>query len=143
MCVVILSVVFWLADSLIHKFVYAEEVFELIPKDFDELWMRTLIIVLLIGIGLVGDNRADKIDAAEREKREIFVATASSTQHILNNLLNQLQLVFFKADEAHELGDETRELLEQSIKEAKEQVARLSSVTKLDEETIRKSVQPN
>jgi hypothetical protein len=143
MCVVILSVVFWLADSLIHKFIYAEEVFELVPTDFDELWMRTLIIVLLIGIGLVGDNRADKIAAAEREKREIFVATASSTQHVLNNLLNQLQLVFFKADEAHELGDETRELLEHSIKEAKEQVARLSSVTKLDEETIRKSVQPN
>lgn len=56
--------------------------------------MRMLVIVLLIGIGLVGDNRADKIDAAEREKREIYVATASSTQHVLNNLLNQLQLVF-------------------------------------------------
>ncbi len=105
--------------------------------------MRSLVIVLLIVIGLKGDDRAGKIDAAEREKREIFVATASSTQHVLNNLLNQLQLVFFKADEAHELGDETRELLERSIKEAKEQVARLSSVTNLDEETIRKSVRPN
>jgi len=143
MCVVILSLVFWLADSLIHRFVYEEEVFELIPADFDELWMRALVIALLIVIGLLGDNRARKIDAAEREKREIFAATASSTQHVLNNLLNQLQLVFFDADKAHELGDETREMLEQSIKEAKEQVARLSSVTKLDEETIRKSVQPN
>ena len=105
--------------------------------------MRILVIVLLIGIGLVGDNRADKIDAAEREKREIYVATASSTQHALNNLLNQLQLVFFNADKAHELSDETRELLEQSIKVAKEQVAKLSSVTNLDKETIRKSVEPN
>ncbi len=141
-CVVILSLIFWLADSAIHRFIYAEEAFELIPTDIDELWMRILIIVLLIIVGLVGDSRANKIDALEREKREIYVATVSSTQHVMNNLLNQLQVVFFEADKAHELGDENRKMLEQSIKEGKEQIARLSSVTKMNGKTIEKSVKP-
>ena len=101
-----------------------------------------LIIVLLIIVGLVGDSRANKIDALEREKREIYLATVSSTQHVMNNLLNQLQVVFFESDKAHELGDENRKLLEQSIKEGKEQIARLSSVTKMNGNTIEKSVKP-
>ena len=143
MCVVIFSLIFWLSDSLIHRFIYKEETFELVPTDVNELWMRTLIIVLLIITGLVGDSRANRIDATERAKREIFLATVSSTQHVLNNLLNQMQLVFLDASKTHKLSDETRKLLEQSIKESKEQVDKLSSVTKLDAKTIKKSVQPD
>jgi hypothetical protein len=135
--------IFWLADSFIHRFIYKEETFELVPADVDELWMRILIIVLLIIIGLVGDSRANRIAAIEREKREIFLATVSSTQHVLNNLLNQMQLVFLEAGKTHKLSDETRKLLEQSIKEGKEQIDNLTSVTKMNGETIRKSVQPN
>jgi hypothetical protein len=142
-CVVILSLIFWLADSAIHRFIYAEEAFEVIPTDVDELWMRTVIIVLLIVIGMLGDNRANRIVAAERGKHEIFLATVSSTQHVLNNLLNQMQLVFLEAGKTHKLSDETRKLLEQSIKEGKEQIDKLSSVTIMNGETIRKSVLPN
>ncbi len=104
--------------------------------------MRSLIIVLLIIIGVVGDSRANRIDAAEREKREIFLATVSSTQHVLNNLLNQMQLVFLEASKTHKLSDETRKLLEQSIREGKEQIDKLSSVTKMNGQTIEESVQP-
>lgn len=142
MWVVILSLIFWLTDSLIHRFIYSEE-FEIFPADIDELWMRILVIILLIGIGLVADNLTAKIEAAKKEKYDIYIATVSSTQHVLNNLLNQLQLIFFETDKTHKLSDETRKLLEQSIKEAKKQVDRLSSVEEPSEEIIRKSVQPN
>lgn len=143
MCVVMLSLIFWLSDSFIHRFIYSEESFEIIPADANELWMRILVIILLIGIGVVADNLTARIDAAEREKYDIYVATVSSAQHVLNNLLNQLQLVFFETDKTHKLSDETRKLLEQSINEAKKQVDRLSSVEEPSEEIIRKSVQPN
>jgi hypothetical protein len=139
---VILSVLYWLAESVGHRFVFSDEVFEIIPSDVNELWMRSLIIVLLIVFGFIADNQANRIRAAEKEKREIFAATLSSTQHVMNNLLNQLQLVLFEEDKAHALSDNTRKLLEKSIREGKKQMDRLSSVTKLDEETIRKSVEP-
>jgi hypothetical protein len=119
-----------------------EQSFEIVPSNIDELWMRLLIIGLLIGMGLLADDRAAKILSTEREKRKIFMATISSSQHVLNNLLNQLQLALFEADRVDGLRDETRKLLEQSIKEGKEQIERLSSVTELDEETIIEAVKP-
>ena len=138
---VILSLIFWLAESVIHRFIFSEA-FELIPSELNELWMRSVIFVLIIGFGLFADNQANKIVAAESEKHEIFVATVSSTQHILNNLLNQLQLIFFDVDKAHKLSDQTRTHLEQSIRESKEHIDKLSAVAELDAETIKESVRP-
>jgi hypothetical protein len=98
--------------------------------------------VLIAGYGIFADNRARKIRRKEQEKRDVYLSTVSSTQHILNNLLNQLQLVFFDLDERHDLESETRKLLKRSIEEGKEQVERLSSVTELDSESIQDSVRP-
>lgn len=137
-----LALLYWVAESAIHRYVYAEDFFELVPSDINEFLMRILIIILTVGFGIFADNRASKIRKKEQEKREVFLAAISSTQHILNNLLNQLQLVFFDIDERHELDGETRKLLKRSIKEGKEQVERLSSVTEMSSESIQDSVRP-
>ena len=137
-----LAMLYWITESAIHRYIYAEDFFEIMPSDLNEIWMRVLIIVLLAGFGIFADDQAAKIRNKEREKREVFLATVRSTQHILNNLLNQLQLVFFELDERHELESDTRRLLKQSIKEGKEQVERLSSVTEMRSESIEKSVKP-
>ena len=137
-----LALLYWVAESAIHRYIYAEDFFEFVPSDINEIWMRCIIIILMVGFGIFADNRAEKIRKKEREKRAVFLATVSSTQHILNNLLNQLQLVFFELDERHELESDTRILLKRSIKEGKEQVERLSSVTEMRSESIEKSVKP-
>lgn len=137
-----LAFLYWFAESAIHRYVYAEDFFDIVPSDINELWMRMVIIFLIVGFGTFADNRANKIRKKEQEKRDVFLATVSSTQHILNNLLNQLQLVFFDLDERHELESETRKLLKRSIKEGKEQVERLSSVTEMSSESIQDSVRP-
>jgi hypothetical protein len=137
-----LALLYWVAESVVHRYIYAEDFFELMPSDLNELWMRVLIIFLLVGFGVFADNRAATIRNKEREKREVFLATVRSTQHILNNLLNQLQLAFFELDERHELESDTRKLLKRSIKEGKEQVERLSAVTEMRSESIEVSVKP-
>ena len=138
---VILSLIFWLVESVIHRFIFSEA-FELIPSDLNELWMRLVIVVLIIGFGLFAESQTNKIVAAEIEKHEIFVATVSSAQHILNNLLNQLQLIIYDVDKADKLSDETRTQLEQSIRESKEHIDKLSAVVELNAETIKESVRP-
>jgi hypothetical protein len=138
-----LALLYWIAESVIHRFIYAEKFFEIVPSDVNELWMRLLIIVLIIGFGLFADNRARKIKKSEREKREVYVATVRSTQHILNNLMNQLQLAFLDLEKEHCLESETRKLLEQSIREGKEQVERLSTVSEISSESIEESVRPS
>lgn len=137
-----LSVFYWFAESAIHRFVYAEAFFEALPSDENELWMRLVIIVLIVSFGVFADNRARKIKATEREKHEVYVATVRSTQHILNNLMNQMQLAFLDLDKEHALDAQTRQLLERSIREGKEQVERLSSVDDISGESIEESVRP-
>lgn len=139
---VALALFYWFAESLIHRFVYVEEAFEILPSDRNEIWMRVLIIALIIGFGAFADNRAKKIRRKEAEKREVFLATVRSSQHILNNLLNQMQLALFDSDGQPGLEADTRRLLNRSIKEGKQQVECLSSVTEMDSEAIEDAVRP-
>ena len=135
-----LALLYWVAESIIHRFVYAEAFFEIVPSDANEFWMRLLIIVLIVGFGMFADNRARKIRASEQEKHAVFLATVRSTQHILNNLMNQLQLAFYDLEKEGCLESETRKLLERSIREGKEQVERLSAVSDINTEAIEQSV---
>lgn len=137
-----LALLYWFAESVIHRFVYAEASFEIVPSEPNEFQMRLLIILLIIVFGVFADNRASKIRKSEKEKREVYVATVRSTQHILNNLLNQMQLAFLDLDKQHCLESDTRKLLERSIREGKEQVERLSSVSDIRGESIEDSVLP-
>ena len=137
-----LALVYWFAESVMHRFVYQEAFFEVLPSDQNEFSMRLLIIVLIVGFGVFADNRARKIRKSEQEKHAVYVATVRSTQHILNNLMNQLQLAFLDLEKEHCLESETRRLLERSIREGKEQVERLSSVSEITSESIEDSVRP-
>jgi len=51
----LVAVFYWLFDSIIHHFVFREEGFEIIPSDFNELWMRSLVVTLLAGFGLYAE----------------------------------------------------------------------------------------
>ena len=137
-----LAQVYWFAESVMHRFVYQEAFFEVLPSDQNEFSMRLLIIMLIVGFGVFADNRARKIRKSEQEKHAVYVATVRSTQHILNNLMNQLQLAFLDLEKEHCLESETRRLLERSIREGKEQVERLSSVSEITSESIEDSVRP-
>lgn len=139
--VTIAAASYWVAESLIHIFVFQDPEFAFLPTDIDELWMRLGIVVLMIIFGIYADIQTGKLLAKEQEKREVFIATVSSTQHILNNLLNQMQVALVDADGVKALDDETRKLLKQALIKGKEQVIRLSSVTELDGVTIRKSIE--
>jgi hypothetical protein len=139
---VALALFYWIAESLIHRFIYFDEVFEIMPSDRNELWMRIVVVVLFVGFGTFADNRARKIRKTEAEKHEVFQATVRSSQHILNNLLNQMQLALYDSDGRPGLESETRELLSRSIREGKQQVECLSSVTEMDSKAIEESVRP-
>lgn len=78
----------------------------------------------------------------EKEKRVVFDATVKSTQHILNNLLNQMQYFKLVADETNAFDDEVNDIYKNTIKEGKELVINLSSVEELTAENIIGSVYP-
>jgi len=137
----IVAALYWVAEALLHEFIFKDPDSAFFPTNINELWMRSAIVVLMILFGVYIDIQTRKLLAKEEEKREVFFATVSSTQHILNNLLNQLQIALVNANGTSALDDETRKLLKQALVESKEQVMRLSSVTELDRASIRKSIE--
>ena len=58
---IIISVVFWIEETLIHRYVFGEKHLEIIPHETNELWMRLLTTILLIGFGIYADQRTNKL----------------------------------------------------------------------------------
>ena len=139
---ILLAAVLWVVDSTIHRLFFDDDEFEFLPTDINELGMRISIIVLVVCFGLYADYQTKKILKTEREKRIVFHATVSASQHILNNLLNNMQYFKLKIDDSSDFDKETSELFQQSIADAEELVKKLSSVEELTEDKIKDSVYP-
>lgn len=137
---ILLSIIYWFIESIIHRVIFSEDKFEFIPSDINEFWMRIVIVVLLILFGRYADYQTKSILQKEKEKRIIFHATLSSAQHIINNLLNQMQYFKMKADESSVFDDEVNEMYNHSMKEGKELFDKLCSVEELTENNISDSV---
>lgn len=140
-----MSVVLWFIDSIIHFFIFNNENFEIIPDDFNELWMRSTIIILVIIFGIYVDHSARKLLQKEKqlEAARIYDSMLHASQHILNNLLNQMQLFKLEAEKCHDFDPEVIALFRQSTEEASALIRRLSEVKSLNRETIWASIDPS
>lgn len=78
----------------------------------------------------------------EKEKQKIYFATIQSSQHILNNLLNQLTFIRMEAEESTNMPKETLELFSEIVKEGTTLMEQLSSVEKINENKIIEAVKP-
>ncbi len=89
-------------------------------------------------------NKAlDEIKALkESEKENIYKATIMGTQHILNNLLNQLTLIDIEIAKTPDFDREVATKFNLIRTHAKELVERLCSVDQIDVEEIKKAVLP-
>jgi len=131
---------YWFADSSIHKYLYGEEHFEFIPSEFNELWMRTAIFVLLIVLGIYADHHTRKIIQKEKEKTRVFLATVSASHHILNNFLNKMHLFKFEAERSSDFDKNILTLYDHVIQDTAEQIKKLESITNISEESIKDTV---
>jgi hypothetical protein len=72
----LIAALFWMADSLIHLFLTREGVFEVIPSNFNELLIRILIAILIIGFGIYVDYAtAKQVEAVEKGKQKAVKET--------------------------------------------------------------------
>jgi len=85
---------------------------------------------------------AEQKALAEHEKQEIYLSMTNAAQHVLNNLLNQLQLFKMAADSSGDFDRNILALYDDVTNEARNLITRLSSVTELNHQNIRESVAP-
>lgn len=140
----IIALVFWFIDTSIHYFVYNEPQFEFVPDDFNELWMRTVIVLLTIFFGIYADSSIKKLLIKEKqlEATRIYSSMIYASQHILNNLLNQMLLFKMEALKNKDFDRNIIKLYDNAIAEATELIQRLSQVEHITDENILASVDP-
>lgn len=86
----------------------------------------------------LSDLKAEKAQA----KEEIYQAMVHSAQHILNNLLNQLQIVRLEAESSSDFDPKIVAHLIEMSEEANILMKTLSQLEEPSEEEIRQSVRP-
>lgn len=135
---------FWLVESSIHYFVYAEPIFEIIPSDPNELWMRLAMFPLIMCLGVFADYFSKKLVIKEKELEaiKIYKSMVYASHHILNNLLNQMQLIRLEAMKSGDFNQEVIADFDRCSNEAIELIKKLSSVHEITDKNIWASVDP-
>ena len=141
----LLALVFWFFDSFVHYFIYREPEFEFFPSDFNELWMRVAIVMLLVLFGMYADYSARKLLIKEKqlEAVRIYKSMIYASHHILNNLLNQMQIVKMEALNSKDFDKQFITYYDEAFNEATELIKKLSEVDHITEENIWASVDPD
>ncbi len=94
---IILALAFWFGDSCIHFFLYGEPVFQIIPQDINELWMRTTIVILLVAFGaMMSKNFA--IVAIHRGRENEIRTEMDRYVDVYGNALIALRFLTYKVD---------------------------------------------
>jgi len=140
-----IALMFWFFDTSIHYFVYGEPHFELIPSNTNEFWMRLVIIVLIISFGSYADYSTQKLLIKEKqlEANRIYNSMIYASHHILNNLLNQMQLFKMEAMKSNDFDKEIIRLYDNAIDEATSLIDELSQVENITGDNIWASIDPS
>jgi len=83
-----------------------------------------------------------RYEIIEAERAEIYRAMLRSTHHVLNNFLNNMMLFKLTAEATPEFPRDIVDLFDQVIRDASAQVQSLSTIDKIDAESILDSVAP-
>lgn len=140
-----IALVFWFFDASVHYLFYDETEFEFIPSDFNELWMRVVIETLIIVFGLFSDYYSNRLVKQQQqlEAVKIYDSMLRASHHILNNLLNQMQLIRMEASRCQDFDSKVLKHYDNAIDEASNLIQRLSAIEKITDENILASVDPD
>ena len=138
----IIAAVYWIVESVIHLIVFNDESFEIIPSKINELWMRSLIVIIILIFSSYVDSYIRKIREKEKEKVDIYNAMLKSCHHIINNFLNQMQIVKMEAEECEGFDKDILDEYDAISDEATSLIKKLESVPHLSAKNIMTSVLP-
>ena len=133
------ALIFWFFDSTVHYFIYKEQQYELIPEDFNELWMRSVIVLLIMLFGLFADYFTNKIMFKQKqlEVANVYSLMINASLNVLNNLINQMRIFEMEALKSKDFDRDVINLYDNAIKEATYLIDALSKVEDITEREIR------
>lgn len=137
----VLAFLFWVFDSSVHYFIYKEPRFEIIPSEFNELWMRVLIVVMAMLFGMFADCFTS-INMLKEKQLEVVRAYGSMihvSNEILINLLTRMKLFKSEAVNSKDFDRDVIDLYDNAIRQASEPADAFSHIEGMSAENIKDS----
>ncbi|MEM7738036.1 MAG: hypothetical protein AAF267_19845 [Deinococcota bacterium] len=139
---IIVSFGLWLTTALLDLDLF-EQVVEFLESleafEVDEFIIPSMIFFLCLSLNITQLYRKQGMRIGSLK---IYKAMLTSTHHILNNFLNQMQLFKMTAESTEGFPEEVLQLYDEIMDEALAQIDQLGNVTSIDEKTIVDSVAP-
>ena len=127
---ILVAIVFWFFDSAVHFFGYGEAEFEIYPSDFNELWMRCVIVALVVTIGVLADRQR------KADRRDVYETMLGASHHILNNFLQKMMRIRQEAETSRDFDKDILKLYDQIIDETTAQLKELDNISDPSKSTI-------
>jgi PAS domain S-box-containing protein len=107
----LVGVLYWVTDSSIHYLVLSERPFTIIPSDIDELWMRTLIFIVLVFFGRYVDYAKLKSERDLRGSVNQFKSLVESSPDIVWRINTDGVITYMSPSVKQVLGFEPDEFI--------------------------------
>lgn len=116
----------------------------MLPNELNELWMRTVIVVLISLFGICADYFIKNIVVRDKqlEVARIYNGMINASLHILVNLLNQMQLFKVEAQKSKDFDRDVIKYYDNAIEEASNLIDTLSGLHDITEKTIGTTLSP-
>lgn len=131
--IITLSLDIDLFEMFVSSLVHLEE------YQIDEL---IIPIIIFIAFAVLDIQRKYRAKQTQFEKIAIYDAMLTSTHHILNNFLNQMQIFKITAERTPDFDPEIMSMYNEIIKDASLQIEALGSIGNIDAESIHASINP-
>jgi len=140
---IIVALIWWIVESIAHYTIFdVGAALTFFPGDANELWMRSIITVLIIVMGAFLQRAVNNLIQLNEQKLEIekhaheldaqkldtLKTTMRTVQDIVGNAMNHLMYCRVKAEESSELSNEILEDLDKIIFDTTDKLNRLASV---------------
>ena len=131
-----LALAYWFFDSIVHYLGYSELQFEIIPSDFNEFWMRSVIFILLLAFGVFADYHTSKIIKKDAEKHDVYMAMLGVTRHILSNFLKNILLFRSDTEDSKAFNIDIIKIYDQVMDDTITQIRDLEDIKRVQQENF-------
>ena len=128
----VIATAYWIFESSMHYYLFGEPQFVLIPSDFNEIWMRFVIVMIIVLFGIFADSFINNITktVAFKEKQleiaRVYNGMIIASLHVVSNLLNQMELFKLEALKSKDFDRDIIRLYDNAINEASNLIDTLS-----------------
>lgn len=138
----LLATGFWFFDSFVHYFIYHEPEFEFLPGNFNELWMRLVIVSLMVLFGVFADYFSNFVSSREKllELTCVYNDLMQVNVDVLTNQLDQMKLFKLEAQKSDDFDQEIIDLYDNAMSEIADLVGSLKRVVDITDTQINKDI---